>query len=98
MRVHDANYQIIFTPDARLIHHESISHQRRVPKADFERMFELYADKIRLGDPYFSTNLSYRRSPLSFRTSSWDTSGAALDELMSRLPQKDIVVIPDDLR
>lgn len=52
-------YQIIYTPDARLTHHEGQSHGYRIPHQDFEQASRDFRDWLIRGDPFFNPNLSY---------------------------------------
>jgi len=91
LRVHAAGYRVIFTPDVRLIHHESISHKSKIPRSDFERANALWQHWIQKGDPYFNQNLSYRRGVPFPSLDDSDSSSAVNQEMMRKLPQGAII-------
>ncbi|MEJ2552339.1 MAG: O-antigen biosynthesis protein, partial [Anaerolineales bacterium] len=67
LRIVQYSYRVMYTPFARLIHHESVSRGRYIPTND---LIEGYADfkaQITAGDPYFNPNLSYRHPTPEFR-------------------------------
>jgi O-antigen biosynthesis protein len=62
--VHARGYQVIYAADAQLIHYEGQTHQRSVPRADFLRASEKFAEWLERGDPSYHPALSYEQ-PLS---------------------------------
>jgi GT2 family glycosyltransferase/glycosyltransferase involved in cell wall biosynthesis len=59
LSVRELGYQILYTPFARLRHHESVSRRGSpIPSGDFTRSFAYYEPLLRGGDPFFSPNLS----------------------------------------
>lgn len=97
LRIRGAGYRIVYTPLARLIHHESMTHRRRIPRSDFLRAAEKWLTILRDGDPYFNPNLSYRELSPYFKLKEAQTGPAILKEVLARLPEKEIIVLPDDL-
>lgn len=60
LRVRQAGWRIVYTPDARLVHHEGASHQGRIPKEDYKTALrKLSSYEFPISDPYFNQNLSY---------------------------------------
>jgi GT2 family glycosyltransferase len=99
IKIRKAGWRIVFTPDVRLIHHESLSHGRRIPRSDFERASQRWFEAGFLeGDPYFNSNLSYMSTYPMFRRSQKDNPLDLNRRLMSRLPHKKFLQLPDDLR
>lgn len=98
LRVVSAGYRIVYTPDVRLIHVESVTHGRRIPRTDFERSSSLWEQQLAQGDPYFNPNLSYDSAMPKFRFSPNESALAINLKMMGRLPQKDFILLPDDLR
>ncbi|MCE7947278.1 MAG: glycosyltransferase family 2 protein [Chloroflexi bacterium CFX4] len=97
LRAHEAGYRIVYTPHARLIHYESVTHKRRIPRVDFLRANEAFQKWIKSGDPYYNPSLSYAM-PNHYVT--MDPSHRALyvnRMLMARLPRKAMITLPDDL-
>jgi GT2 family glycosyltransferase len=91
-------HRVVLTPDARLIHHESVTHGRRAPRADFERATVCLGDLLRRGDPYFNPNLSMHNCHPSVRLDPRDNAHDANVDLMARLPRKTIIEMPADLQ
>jgi GT2 family glycosyltransferase len=58
IRLHEARYRNVFTPFARLIHHESATRERLAPENDVRESCRAYAKYLTAGDPYFNRNLS----------------------------------------
>lgn len=93
-----AGFRVVYTPDARLIHHESVSRGSRVPKVDFEIANERWAALLAVGDPFYNPNLSFKTTFPNLRQTPEDTPAAVNQYVMSRLPtDRDYVIIPDDL-
>lgn len=59
LRAIDLGYRIVYTPYARLIHHEGQSRGSNIPAADVLVGAEHFMDWVTAGDPYFNQNLSY---------------------------------------
>ncbi len=91
LRVHAMRYQVIYTPQVRLIHHESATHQAHFPRADFERADRLWRRWLDAGDPYFNANLSYRRLTPFLRQDDGDSSSEVNREMMRKLPKQEVV-------
>jgi GT2 family glycosyltransferase len=65
LSVHAAGWRIVYTPHARLIHHEAATHQRRMPHGDLLRASQAFLPFLQQGDPYYNPNLTVRwRIPL----------------------------------
>jgi GT2 family glycosyltransferase len=97
LRAWQSGYRILYTPEARLLHHESATHGRRIPRADFERSSREWHSWLMQGDRFFNPNLSYGHATPRFRLYPNETSMEINLNLMARLPQKDMIAIPDDL-
>jgi O-antigen biosynthesis protein len=59
LRVLDAGLRVMYTPFARLIHHEGRSRARYIPTRDIQRAYFQFKDYVAQGDPYYNPNLSY---------------------------------------
>jgi len=57
-RVSNAGYRILYTPDVYLVHHESKTHQRRLPFADLKRARDRFGPLLQAGDPLYHPALS----------------------------------------
>jgi GT2 family glycosyltransferase len=97
LRILQAGYRIIYTPDVQLIHHESVTRQRYVPRSDFDHAYERWFSLLAKGDPYFNPNLSYKGGWPEFRLGDDDLPGVINDSIWKRLPQKEILSLPEDL-
>lgn len=60
LRIREAGYRVLYTPFARLIHHEGASRGRHTPGSDLALARERFSDLLEKGDPYFNPNLSPR--------------------------------------
>jgi GT2 family glycosyltransferase len=96
VRANAAGFRVMFTPDARLVHHESVTHGHRVPRTDFLEASRAWQSLLQNGDPFFNPNLSVRNCYPSFRADARDNPRAANLELLARLPNKQIIE-PGDL-
>ncbi len=65
LRLRQRGYLIVYTPRAHLYHHESGTRGRLHPPGDEERLWGLWGDVIRRGDPYYNPNLSLSRTDWS---------------------------------
>jgi len=59
LRARAAGYAVVYTPFARLLHHEGASRGSYAPHADFIRASVQLLPYIAQDDPYFNPNLSY---------------------------------------
>lgn len=58
LRIIDAGYRIVYTPDVKLIHYEGRSRGKYIPKQDLLAKKDYFREKIKQGDPYYNPNLS----------------------------------------
>ena len=58
LRLNDADYRIVYTPDACLIHYEGKSRGDYIPTHDISAKAEYFLQKVDQGDPYYHPNLS----------------------------------------
>ena len=97
MRATERGHRVVLTPDARLVHHESLTHGRRIPRADFLQATRWLQRLLQTGDPFFNPNLSCHSAYPSLRRDWRDNPMDANRDLLVRLPQKEIIQLPDDL-
>lgn len=97
LRIHDAGYRIVYTPDAQLIHHESLTHQLHVPRADILRANDRWRNRLRDGDPFYNVNLTYADAISRITLGEHESPGALNHNLIRRLPLQEIIHVPDDL-
>jgi O-antigen biosynthesis protein len=65
LRLRKRSLRIILTPQALLVHHESVSRQKYYDKGDRHLLLDLWQDAISQGDPYYNPNLSLERGDYS---------------------------------
>jgi GT2 family glycosyltransferase len=70
LRAVNAGYRVVFTPFARLIHHEGATRAKHKPAGDIQLAWQHLKPLIEQGDPYYNPNLS-----LSLRIPSLRRSG-----------------------
>jgi ADP-heptose:LPS heptosyltransferase/GT2 family glycosyltransferase len=58
LRVREAGLRVIYTPHARLVHHEMASREALPDAHDASHFAQRWAELFALGDPYFSPHLS----------------------------------------
>ncbi len=100
LRAVAAGCRVVYTPDARLLHHESLTHKRRVPYADFLRANEHFREWIERGDPYYNPNLSHIGTLPNFSANSSERAAHLNATLMAKLralPERGYLTLPDDL-
>jgi GT2 family glycosyltransferase len=86
LRAIEHGYRILYTPFARLLHHEGATRGQHTPPRDTRRAIDRVKSLIESGDPYFNPNLSYE-SPVPTLATRGDRSRTALlARIISRLP------------
>jgi len=63
-------YRIVYTPFARLYHHEAITRGKEIPTEDFRLSLSAYNKHLNDGDPYYNPNLTRLKTDCSLRTNS----------------------------
>jgi GT2 family glycosyltransferase len=58
LRAANAGYRVVFTPFARLIHHEGATRAKHKPASDIQLAWQHLQPLIEQGDPYYNPNLS----------------------------------------
>lgn len=58
VKVHSSGYRVIYTPQVRLIHHESATHRKKIPFMDLKTGTQRLKPWLEQGDPFFNPNLS----------------------------------------
>jgi O-antigen biosynthesis protein len=99
LRVRQRGCRVVYTPDVRLVHYESSTHARIIPRQDFEYASQRWNTwGIFEGDPYFNPHLSCMNTTPSVLTTSIDDPVRLHRDLMQRLPSKSHLTLPDDLK
>lgn len=61
LRIRKKGYRVVYTPFAKLMHHEGASRKKyikHIPKNDFKVSYKYYKQFMEEGDPYYNINLS----------------------------------------
>jgi GT2 family glycosyltransferase len=66
-RLIEHGYRIVYTPFARLYHHEAITRGKDIPAGDFELSATVYRKYLIDGDPYYNSNLTRLKTDCSLR-------------------------------
>lgn len=69
LRIRKAGYSILWTPESKLIHHESVSREHIEYLDDERRMWERWSELYLKGDPFYNRNLTLLKSDCSRRVS-----------------------------
>lgn len=70
LRLRERGKRIIYTPHARVVHHESMSRQRNYDMIDRMLLLDQWERVITSGDPYYNRNLHLERGDYSAARSS----------------------------
>lgn len=68
LRLRTRGLRVIYTPQALLLHHESISRQSYYDMVDRMLLLDLWETVIEQGDPYYNRNLNLERGDYSRRS------------------------------
>lgn len=109
LRAGDAGYRVVYTPHARLIHHEFGTRDGSIPMDDFLKASSEHLARFLKPDEFYNVNLSYRSSRVSFGLG-WKSRPTYLNarlrqHLMDReqedaapLKTRSVMVSPQDAR
>ncbi len=89
VRIFRKGYRILYTPYARLIHHEGKSRGEFMPNKDIQRGAEQLRKIIENGDPYFNSNLSYASRLPRLKQPGEENRIDRLERLVARWAEKD---------
>tara|TARA_R110002167_G_scaffold38417_2_gene119682 strand:+ start:4 stop:1947 length:1944 start_codon:yes stop_codon:yes gene_type:complete len=70
LRLLDKGYRNLWTPYAKLIHHESISRKTSVPKENEKSMWQRWSKRFMAGDEYYNPNLSAEKGDFTLQVNS----------------------------
>jgi GT2 family glycosyltransferase len=68
LRLRERGLRIIWTPQAMLLHHESVSRQKYYDLVDRYLLLDQWQETIERGDPYYNPNLNLESGDYSLRT------------------------------
>jgi GT2 family glycosyltransferase len=85
LRTIQAGYRVMYTPFARMIHHEGKTRQRFIPTQDIARAYLHLKDIVAGGDPYFNPNLSTAVRIPTFRRPGEEAAIDRLREIVTYL-------------
>ncbi|MBM4381202.1 MAG: glycosyltransferase family 2 protein, partial [Deltaproteobacteria bacterium] len=87
LRLGSGGRRVLFTPHARLVHHESASRRlHAVPERDHWRSFVAYRPWLQTGDPFYNPNLTLSRTDCAPRLEGGTGEDLALSTLRGLLP------------
>ncbi|WP_395822820.1 glycosyltransferase [Archangium minus] len=79
--------RVVYTPEAKLVHHESASRRLdAIPENDFWESFLAYRRYLREGDPFYNPYLTLTGTDGSVRTHAEDGEALAVQALAFELP------------
>jgi GT2 family glycosyltransferase len=67
LRLRDRSLRIIYTPEAVVVHHESVSRKSYYDMVDRMLLLDRWEPVIERGDPYYNPNLELERGDYSLR-------------------------------
>lgn len=70
LRLLDKGYRNLWTPYAKLIHHESISRKTSVPKENEKAMWKRWSKRFMAGDEYYNPNQSIEKGDFTLQVNS----------------------------
>jgi GT2 family glycosyltransferase len=85
MRVIHAGYRVMYTPFARLIHHEGATRSTHKPSSDIKLASQHFRQQIEQGDPFYNPNLSLLRRIPTLRRSGEPSALHKLDQITKYL-------------
>jgi len=101
LRLRQAGYRLVYTPDVRLVHAESSTRQLggkdRIPRSDWELFTRLWLPVLARGDPFYNPNLSVADEHPDFKKGERDTPIFHNEKWMARLPNTSVITLPHDL-
>jgi GT2 family glycosyltransferase len=68
LSLRESGRRIIYTPQATVIHHESITRKNSYDMIDRMLLLDRWEDLIQQGDPYYNPNLNLERGDYSRRS------------------------------
>lgn len=83
LRAGSQGYRVVYTPFARLRHHEGGSRGFFIPPADVLRAYQQMLPLVEAGDPYFSPNLSYLHRQPTIAQTGESPRTARLDRILA---------------
>jgi GT2 family glycosyltransferase len=72
LRLIEKGYRILYTPFAKLYHHEARTRGSNISSIDFKLSLKVYEKYLSNGDPYYNPNLTLLNTDCSLRNSSED--------------------------
>ncbi len=73
LRLLDKGYRNIWSPDVKLIHHESISRKTSVPKENEKAMWKRWSNRFVAGDEYYNPNLSSEKGDFTLQVTAFSS-------------------------
>jgi glycosyltransferase involved in cell wall biosynthesis len=86
-RLWERGLRVVYTPEAKLVHHESASRRLdAIPETDYWESFLAYRRYLREGDPFYNPFLTLTGTDGSVRTHAEDGEALAVHTLAHELP------------
>lgn len=85
MRLIQAGYRVMYTPFARLIHHEGATRAGYKPQSDIKLASQHLRQRIEQGDPFYNSNLSLLRRVPTLRRRGEPSALQKLDQITKYL-------------
>lgn len=87
LRLNARGLRVVYTPYARLIHHESASRRvDAIPETDYWLSYAAYRPYLRTGDPFYNPNLTLLGTDCSLREDARGGEALAVQTLARDLP------------
>ncbi|HYO58511.1 glycosyltransferase [Archangium sp.] len=87
LRLNARGLRVVYTPYARLIHHESASRRvDAIPETDYWLSYAAYRPYLRAGDPFYNPNLTLLGTDCSLREDARGGEALAVQTLARDLP------------
>ncbi len=87
LRLNARGLRVVYTPHAKLIHHESASRRvDAIPEADYWLSYAAYRPYLRAGDPFYNPNLTLVGTDCALREDERSGEALAVQTLSKDLP------------
>jgi len=83
LQVIEAGYRVVYTPYARLIHHEGQSRFSYIPDKDIQLAYSHFKHIVKKGDPYYNPNLSHAVRIPTFKRKNEEVPLERLEKIVS---------------
>ncbi len=88
MRAYQQGFRVVYTPYARMRHHEGRSRGDFIPANDILVGYEQFHETVQAGDPYYNPNLSYASRMPALKPKAEENRIARLDRIVALRTQE----------